>query len=73
MKTMTVLQLEGKVVKCNDHWHARVDLHGREPVLSGACVTEEDAKEVLQFAREVAITLVTAGGGTTHVDTGKVQ
>ena len=64
------VHVEGKVVRCSDHWHARVDCSGREPVLSGACLTEEDADEVLLFVQKVVMTLVAAGGGMSYVSDG---
>ena len=67
------VHLEGSVAKCSDHWHARVDFLGREPVLSGACATEEDAVEVLHFVQEVVMTMVKAGGGMTFLSDGTEQ
>lgn len=75
MEKKIAVHVEGVVTKCNNHWHARVDFQGQDQILSAACVTEEDAQEVLQFVQEVVMALVAAGGGNAYVSDGteKVQ
>ncbi|HTF61192.1 MAG TPA: hypothetical protein VK638_00625 [Edaphobacter sp.] len=74
-KAMTAVNVEGSVVKCSDHWHARVVVQGRKPLQSAACATEDAADEVLRFASEVVMAVAVAGGGQAFLtdDTERVQ